>query len=401
MTVVYSLTPFEKTWDELSDPETLDFTLYYKYEYGPGLSYLIDPVYPKDWCEGEGAADEVWWDKPDSTGPYVCVENIDGDRATFELRDDYYMDTTGYPTSITIKFYTEQTALFTDYVTGTLDAAFGLATNDVESLMAGEIPNTAYKIAAKNDVFSMCLCPYTEYFQDENVRLAIAHCIDTEAVAYAALGVLGSPATSTLPAGVNYYENVGAYEYDVELAKEYLAKSPWPDGFTLDTVVVTNDAPTVAIATAVQGYLAQIGIDMQFEAYSVMVAVGEYFVTGVTQTSFKNCMEGSPTLDPDQIYDTIGYKSTNIASTVSTDPDDDFNTHLYKALGEIDPAARAEDYSFVQNYLKDTAIQIPIAEAYLGYCYRTDYVTSLNAVSPTIPQLRFATYVGEAAYNGE
>jgi len=393
MSTYYDYFDFDKTWAELSDPETLDFVLYYAYEYGPGISFLNTPVYPKDWAsEGAGAEDGAWWDAPDATGPYRCIENTDGAQVVFELRDNYYGDTEGYPTKITMKYYSEQTALFTDYAAGTLDAAFGLAAGDVESLQGGSLENTEVVIAPKNDVYSMNLCPYTEYFQDENVRLAIAHAIDVEAVAYAALGVLGSAATSSLPAGVNYYTNVGAYEYDVDLAKEYLAKSPWPDGFDLDTVVVTNDAPTVAIATMVQAYLAQIGINMTFEAYSVPIAVGEYFVTGITQCSFKNCMEGAPSLDPQQIYDTIGYRSTNIAAVVSTDPEDEFNTHLYKALEELDPEARAEDYAFVQQYLKDTAIQIPLVEAGYGYCFNTEYIASLDVVSPSTPNLRFVEF---------
>ena len=393
MASYYAAYDLEKTRAELSSPDATDFVLYYKYEYGPGLSYLNFPVYPKDWCtEGAGAEDGPWWDAPDATGPYRCVENIDGSQTVYELRDNYYMDTTGYPEKITLKYYSEQTALFTDYATGTLDAAFGLASGDVEAIQAGSVDDTTVVIAPKNDVYALTLCPYTEYFQDENVRLAIAHAIDVAGVTEAAFGILGTPATSTLPAGVNYYTNVGAYEYDLDLAREYLAKSPWPDGFTLDTVVTTNDAPTVAIATTVQAYLSMIGIDMQFESYAVPIAVGEYFVTGITQCSFKNCMEGAPSLDPDQIYDTIGYRSTNIAATVSTDPDDEFNTHLYKALGEIDPEARAEDYAFVQQYLKDTAIQIPLVEASYGYCYRDSVFADFEVVSPSTPNFRFVTF---------
>lgn len=397
----YQAYDFEKTWAEL-DPDSLTFTLYYKYEYGPGLSYLVDPVYPKDWgTEGAGADNATWWDKPNSTGPYECIENTDGAQSVFVLRDDYYMDTTGYPTKITIRYYTEQTALYIDYANGTLDAAFGLTSDDMQHLMNGELENTAYKIAAKNDVYAMTLCPYTEYFQDENVRLAIAHAVDMEQVRLAAFGVLATEATSTLPAGVNYYVNVGAYEYDLELAKEYMAKSAYPNGFTLDSVVTTNDAVTVAIAEMVQFYLSQIGINMTFESYSIPIAVTEYFITGKTQMGFKNAMEGAPALDPDQIYDTIGYKSTNPSATISTDPDDEFNTNLYGGLSSVDPEVRAECYKFVQEYLHDTAYQIPIAEACVGYCYRTDYITKLNVVSPTYPPLRYTTFVDEATYNGQ
>ena len=401
MGTYYVAYDFERMWAELSDPDTLDFNWYYKYPYGPGLSYLTFAVFPKDWAtEGAGAEDAAWWDAPDATGPYTCVENVDGSHVSFQLRDSYYGDTTGYPTSATIKYYTEQTALYTDYSTGAIDAAFGLASGDVQNLMNGQLPHTAYKIAAKNDVYAMTLCHYTEYFQDQNVRLAIAHAIDAEGVTAAAFGVLGKAATSVLPAGVNYYVNVGQYEYNVELAKEYLAKSPWPNGFDCMTVC-TNDAPTVAIATAVQGYLSQIGINLSFEAYGVPIAVGEWMVPGKVDLGFKNCMEGSPSLDPDQIFNTIGYDTTNASAAISKDPNDAFNTALTATLQHIDPAIRQENYTFIQEYLKETAIQIPLVEAFYGYCYRNDYITDFNVTSPSTPHLRYCHIVDEATYNGQ
>lgn len=401
MNTYYMAYDFERMWAELEDPSTLDFNWYYKYPYGPGLSYLTFPVYPMDWAtEGAGADPAAWWDAPDSTGPYLCTENVDGSHVSFVLNENYWGDSTGYPTSATIKYYTEQTALYTDYSTGAIDAAFGLASGDVENLMNGQLPHTAYKIAAKNDVYAMTLCHFTEYFQDENVRLAIAHAIDAEGVAAVAFGVLGKAATSVLPAGVNYYVNVGTYEYNVDLAKEYLSKSAWPNGFDCMTVV-TNDAPTVAIATAVQGYLQAIGINMSFEAYGIPIAVGEYMVPGLVDCAFKNCMEGSPSLDPDQIFNTIGYDTTNASAAVSKDPNDAFNTALTATLQNIDPEVRQENYTFIQEYLHETAIQIPLCEAYYGYCFRNDYITEFNVTSPSTPHFRYCHLVDEATYNGQ
>ncbi len=392
---------YDRMWAELGDNlDATEFNWYYKYPYGPGLSYLTFPVYPMDWATTTGAEDGVWWDAPDSTGPYLCTENVDGSHTSFELNPNYWGDSTGLPTSATIKYYTEQTALYTDYSTGAIDAAFGLASGDVENLMNGQLPHTSYKIAAKNDVYALTLCHYTEFFQDENVRLAVAHAIDAAGVADMAFGVLGKAATSVLPAQVNYYENVGTYEYNVDLAKEYLAKSPWPNGFDCMTVV-TNDAPTVAIATAVQAYLSQIGINLTFEAYGVPIAVGEWMVPGKVDLAFKNCMEGSPSLDPDQIFNTIGYDTTNASAAISTDPNDEFNTHLTATLQNIDKAVRAENYSWIQNYLKDTAIQIPLCEAYYGYCFRNDYITEFNVTAPSTPHFRYCHIVDEATYNGQ
>ncbi len=80
-----------------------------------------------------------------------------------------------------------------------------------------------------------------EYTSDINVRKAIAHAMDYEGMAAAqdvSITILPGPTPANF---MGYVEGLDYPTYDIEMAKEYLSQSAWPDGgFTLDYVYVTD-----------------------------------------------------------------------------------------------------------------------------------------------------------------
>lgn len=98
-------------------------------------------------------------------------------------------------------------------------------------------------------------------FADVNVRLAMAHAIDRAAFGKAILFGLSEDSYQPYTKGHWAYnpDVEGAYAYDVEKAKEYMAKSGFPDGFTFDM-------PSIPIyqsrLEALAGFFNEIGITM-------------------------------------------------------------------------------------------------------------------------------------------
>ncbi len=119
----------------------------------------------------------------------------------------------------------------------------------------------------------------SEYFDDVNVRKAVTYAIDTSSLVEGVLYGYGgetkvTPVNSSLWAGdyegwKNQYENeLIDYSFDLEKAKEYLAASDYPDGFSC-TVVTRNDSSTFkTVALIIQASLAQIGINVTIEEVS-------------------------------------------------------------------------------------------------------------------------------------
>ncbi len=98
-------------------------------------------------------------------------------------------------------------------------------------------------------------------FADLNVRLAMAHAIDRTAFGKAILFGLADNSYQPYAKGNWAYDPdlEGVYAYDLAKAKEYMAKSAFPDGFTFDM-------PSIPIyqsrLEALAGFFSEIGVTM-------------------------------------------------------------------------------------------------------------------------------------------
>jgi peptide/nickel transport system substrate-binding protein len=101
-------------------------------------------------------------------------------------------------------------------------------------------------------------------FADKNVRQAMSHALDKQAIIDTVLFGTGQVADSELPRTMNYVGQ-GPYEYDVDKARELMAASGYPDGFSTTILTAAGDAVENGIATIVKAQLAEIGIDATIE----------------------------------------------------------------------------------------------------------------------------------------
>lgn len=379
-------TQYDLENSEIDPDDPLTFTLAFTEEYGPGISMMTDPIYPKDWCENEGQDDALWFDSPNSTGPYVVVENVDGAYITFALRENYWGDSTGMAETVTIRYYSEESTMYIDFCNGVLDACYGLSSSDVEELNATD--GVVCVTASQNDTMLLVLPENIEYFDDENVRMAIAHAIDYEAVATVGYDTLWFPATSVLPSTVNYYVDSGLpYEYDPEYAAEMMAQSAYPDGFTLN-VVVTNATENVNMMTAIQAYLAVIGIDVTIESYDIPTAV-PMMQAGETGLALSHCQGGATSRDPEMILNTMNTGTSNMSVRIS---DELYNEYYRTGLYSVDDDIRAEAYANLQERVSELYRILPICEPAYAYAYH-DYISICGGATPSAPdltQIRFA-----------
>lgn len=105
-----------------------------------------------------------------------------------------------------------------------------------------------------------------------NVRKAIYHAIDFEAIAANIIKEAGQPGT-VIPHSESLYTinpeeweayaaSAPVYEYNVEKAKGYLAESSVPEGFST-TLITNEDSLRYSICLAIQEYLSQVNINVE------------------------------------------------------------------------------------------------------------------------------------------
>lgn len=376
LSTYYTIYDFDNC--EIIDETT--FILKYYEPYGPALNYLtLLKVQNKSYYEEFG--EDAYWDNPCGSGPYEVVENVSGSHTTYRLREDYW-NTDKMPEikEFVVKSYPEVSTMYIDFENGALDIAWNIDNSDAQRALDS---NYNVTIQPDLDVKMFCMASYKEEFQNPLVREAIACAVEWDLVGEAAFGILYSPATSTLPTGCDYKIDTDPYTYDPDRARQLLAEAGYSDGFTINFVLV-NDVTNTRMAEAIQGYLAEVGIDFQFESYDIPTAI-PMFMSGQTDGILKTAQGGASCLEPDQIYDTMKASSTNIACAVM---DDEFDSYLMDGLHSVDTAVREACYKNAQLWLRDNYWAIPICESSAAYVCADGI--SLNAVGMLYPMLRFA-----------
>ena len=103
-------------------------------------------------------------------------------------------------------------------------------------------------------------------FQDVHVRRAIAYAIDRTAIIKTVLFGNGTVADSLLSPGTPFYDkNNGAPTFDISKAKQELAQSSVPNGFSTTILIASGNADQASIAQIMQSELKAIGIDLKIQ----------------------------------------------------------------------------------------------------------------------------------------
>ena len=168
------------------------------------------------------------------TGPFKFVEWIEGDSITVEANEDYWA---GAPTisEIIFRVIPDDSARFLALKAGDIHALEQAVVEDLASAEAD--PDLYVETRPALNTGYLAFNYKIKEFNDKNVRLAIYHAINRPGLIENFYGAYGEPAETFLPPliwGKN--TSITAYEYDPEVAKQYLADAGFPDGLTEVTV---------------------------------------------------------------------------------------------------------------------------------------------------------------------
>lgn len=156
------------------------------------------------------------------SGPWKYKEWVDGQRMTFTRNDDYWKGQTSNVDELNIWYITEANTIVSSLLSGEIDAV-AKVDYDLLPMIEGNdnFEFTPYDVDSLN--YLQFKCGSGDSFEDINMRKAVMHAINFEAFLnfYGGGSVLQCAATP----GNDGYVELGGYEYNPELAKEYLAKT--------------------------------------------------------------------------------------------------------------------------------------------------------------------------------
>src|SRR5690606_6241421 len=251
---------------------------------------------------------------------------------------------------------------FAELQAGTIHQA-ELAQTDLA--IAEEDPNiNLYTVPSTGNgyiAFQQC----TEPFDKLEVRQAIAHAVNWEALIPAFYGDFGQLAGSFQPPAIlGSNPDIQPYAYDPELAKELLAQAGLPDGFTTDfwyIPVIRGYFPdSKAIAEAIAADLAKVGINVNlltedWGAYLEDRNVGKFPMWMLGW--------GSDNGDPDNY---IGYHFAHAPGEPKEEDcydSPELANLLIEGRTVADPAQRETIYQQAEQIVHDDVARIPVVWA--------------------------------------
>ena len=215
-------------------------------------------------------------------GPFTLSEYLPGSHLEVTRWDDYpgsplaFHENKGpaYLDGIRWVDVKEPATRAAELEAGNIDALHGPAFSDIERLKNDDDFNVIENVTWGHWFMGLNHTREQFGFNDVRVRQAVSHAIDRQAIVDAVLFGFGEPAYSFVPtADLNY--DAGTVEfgrYDPQMSAQLLDAAGWSgdgtrtsDGRSLSfTIETETQAEEVQIAQAVQEFLRDVGIDMNF-----------------------------------------------------------------------------------------------------------------------------------------
>jgi peptide/nickel transport system substrate-binding protein len=199
---------------------------------------------------------------PVGTGPYTYTSRSLGERLVVDRFDGYWGEMPHYERvvfQIVPEATTRESLLLADQV----DLIILPPTSDIPALEAN--PRTEVVLGPSNRTIFIVLNNDAPELQDPRVRQALNHAVDKEAIVqgilFGAADVMDAPMADSLFG----YEEIGAYPYDPERARELLAEAGVePGDLSLDFIAPTGRyVQDFSAAQAIANFLREVGVDTE------------------------------------------------------------------------------------------------------------------------------------------
>ncbi len=288
------------------------------------------------------------------SGPFKVTEWVPNDHYTL-VRNDNYWGEMPIATSITCRVIPEGSARTIALEAGEIDVVWSVDPTDCANVESN--PDVKLLSQPSTGIDYVGMNTQKEKFSDKRVRQAINYALDKQTFVDTIIEGRGLVANSYINAAIpGWTDEVEAYPYDPEKAKELLAEAGYPDGFEC-SIFVNGDLRTRS-AQILQAQLADVGIKVDISTYewgalldTLNAGEHEMFLLGWSNTSF----------DPDgstyQLFYSGNHGATGNRAFFSNDKVDEL---ILSAQRESEESKRMELYKELQFVLQDESPWCPL-----------------------------------------
>jgi len=240
------------------------------------------------------------------TGPFKYESWTSGSKVVLVKNDEYWDKTaTTNVDEINFSIIADDTTLATALKSGQIDFSVNFSNNLVDTLRGYE-NLTIYQTVGMG-IHYLAFNTAREPFSDVNVRKAISYAIDLDSIITNIIKGTGAkggmlPMAESLftverDTWLQYAASLPEHEYNLEKARQYMAQSSVPDGFSCKLMVSQSASQRYDVALVVQQALSEIDIDVEI----VTVTSDEFY-----SYQFGNVLDANGTRDYDMLVATWG-----------------------------------------------------------------------------------------------
>lgn len=304
-------------------------------------------------------------ENPVGTGQYKFVSWTKSDNIILERNEEYWNpEKAGKTKNIVFRFIAEAAPRVTALTNGEVDIINGIDEAVVQTVTDGGCE--LFQMAGMN-INYMAFNTQSDIFKDEAARIAVAKAIDVPTIVSSLYGEYAEYANSIMPLWMApYCADIEQTPYDPEAAKSELAEL----GITsIKCITYSNPRPYngkggQVLAEAIQGYLADAGVDMKIDTYDWTT-----YRTKVETEAYDVCFYGwnGDNGDPDNFLNLLA--DPNVSMNVARFEDDDYKALIRKGLQTPAGAERDEVYRQCEAFQAEHQIWLPISHSVnlLGY----------------------------------
>lgn len=198
------------------------------------------------------------------TGPFMFDSWVKGDHLTFVRNPSYWQkDSSGttlpYLDKVIYHPITNESVMFTNLQTGTIQVAEDLGPNDIPSAKANS--GLVYKQIPGLSFFGIELNTQAAPFNNVHLRRAVSWAVDRQEILNSVLKGIGVVSQGPLsPSSWAYDPSFQPYTHNVDNAKSELQQAGMTSGFSFDLLISSGSPLTQQLAQFIQSELQPAGI---------------------------------------------------------------------------------------------------------------------------------------------
>jgi peptide/nickel transport system substrate-binding protein len=345
-------------------PDDLTAVMHLNQPWAPFLSDLAMfscSIIPEAWASPDP---KILVDQMNGTGPFTLAEWSKGEYLLLKKNPTYWDAPLPYLDEVKVWTVPDDNNRILQLQGGEIQGMGDVPPSRVAELNGGDLQVLSLPSSySQYIVFQHNTAP----LDDVNARLALEYATDKQALIQLVLFGNGEEATSFMPRGALYWndEHPG-FPFNLDLAKEYLAKSATPDGFTVELQTLAGSAEYDQLAAALKDMWSQIGVDAQLAPLE-----SSTFNDNFSNESFQAYVTywTNDIIDPDELVAfAIEPASSNAFHTGWTN--EEAVKLAAEGRAEMDPEKRKAIYFRIQEIFNENAV--------MGLLYNKPFLAALS-----------------------